>query len=57
VHGLNSRDNRDLLAELQECLARLEMDRVAKAEELAVLVADISKVLVDLGLAPIHGIP
>jgi hypothetical protein len=33
------------------------VERVAKAGRLAILVGDISKVLVDLGMSPISGIP
>jgi hypothetical protein len=53
-------DNQDLLAELVElrdCLGGVLVYRVTEAEVLTALVADISTVLVDLGLAPIQGIP
>jgi hypothetical protein len=56
--GLNPQDNWDLMAELVELPERLggvEVECVAEAEEIMMLVADISKVLVDLGLAPIEG--
>jgi hypothetical protein len=34
-----------------------EVDRVAEARQLAILVRDVSKVLVDLGMPPILRIP
>jgi hypothetical protein len=34
-----------------------EVDHVAEAGQLAILVRDVSKVLVDLGMPPILGIP
>jgi hypothetical protein len=58
--GLNPRDNCEELMELVELWRRLEVaevERVAKAGQLTILVRDISKVLVDLGMHPILGIP
>jgi hypothetical protein len=41
----------------QRRLEEAEVAHIAKARQLAVLVRDISKVLVDLGMPPILGIP
>jgi hypothetical protein len=60
ARGLNPQDNQDKLSELvklPERLGKAEVARVTEAEELAALVEEISKVLVDHGLPPIHGIP
>jgi hypothetical protein len=43
--------------ELQRLLRDAEVDRVAEARRLAVLVRDVSKVLVDLGMPPSQGSP
>jgi hypothetical protein len=43
--------------EFWERLIETMVDHVAEAEELVVLVTSISKVLMDLGLASIRGIP
>jgi hypothetical protein len=43
--------------EFWERLIETMVDHVAEAEELVALVTSISKVLMDLGLAPICGIP
>jgi hypothetical protein len=54
------RENRDLLTELVELRehhTEVNVDHVVEVEELAALVTSISRVLVDLGLAPIRGIP
>jgi hypothetical protein len=54
--GLNPRDNHEELIEiikLQRCLMEAEVEHVAKAGRLAILVRDASKVLVDLGMPPI----
>jgi hypothetical protein len=45
------------LAELRECLPEVEVDHIGEAKELAMLVIDISGVLMDLGLDPIQWIP
>jgi hypothetical protein len=45
------------VVELREHLTRIEADSIIEAEELAALVADISMVLMDLGLAPVQQIP
>jgi hypothetical protein len=53
-------DGRDLLVKLEELcelMAGVEEECVAKAEKLAALVGEASKVLVDLGLPPIRKIP
>jgi hypothetical protein len=58
--GLNPWDNREELTELVELRRRLEeaeVERITEAGQLAILVGDISKVLVDLGMPPISGIP
>jgi hypothetical protein len=58
--GLNLRDNYEELmesVELQRCLKEPEVERVTKVERLAILVWDVSKVLVDLGMTSILGIP
>jgi hypothetical protein len=57
TRGLNPQDNRDLLVELRERLGEVEADHVTEAEELASLMTNISKVLMDLGLSPIQGVP
>jgi ribosome-associated protein YbcJ (S4-like RNA binding protein) len=43
--------------ELQRFLKEAEVEHVGEAERLAILVRDASKVLVDLGIPPIPGIP
>jgi hypothetical protein len=58
--GLNHQDNREELMEFVELwrlLKDVEAARVTKAGWLAILVRDVSKVLVDLGMPPIPGIP
>jgi hypothetical protein len=58
--GLNPRDNYEELTEsveLQRCLKEPEVERVTEVEWLAILVWDVSKVLVDLGMAFVLGIP
>jgi hypothetical protein len=45
------------LIKLRKRLDEAEVARIAKAIELAVLVGDISRVLVDLGMPPILRIP
>jgi hypothetical protein len=45
------------LVELGSCLKEAKVERVAEAGWLAVLVRDVSKVLVDLGIPPIPEIP
>jgi hypothetical protein len=57
AHAHNLWDNQDLLVELRDCLGGVQVYRIMEAEVLTALVADISTVLVDLGLAPIQGIP
>jgi hypothetical protein len=58
--GLSPRDNREELMELIE-LRRLlqdtEVDHVAEAGRLAILLRGVSMVLVDLGMPPIPGSP
>jgi hypothetical protein len=57
---LNLQDNHEELMELVGLRRRLgenEVECVAKVGQLAVLVGDISKVLVDLGMPPILRIP
>jgi hypothetical protein len=39
--------------ELRRLLKDIEVEHVAEAERLAILVRDVSKVLVDLGMAPV----
>jgi hypothetical protein len=58
--GLNPWNNRKELTELVELrrhLMEAEVERVAEAGQLAVLVRDVSKVMVDPGIPPIPGIP
>jgi hypothetical protein len=58
--GLNPRDNQEHLMELFKLRKRLdevEVVRFAEVRQLAVLVEDISKALVDLGLPPSQGSP
>jgi hypothetical protein len=45
------------LVKLQRCLEEAEVERVIEVGRLAILVADISKGLVDLGMCRIQGIP
>jgi hypothetical protein len=45
------------LIKLQKSLDEAEVARIAEARELAILVGDISRVLVDLGMPPILRIP
>jgi hypothetical protein len=54
------RDNREELMELFELwklLDEVEAERITDAGQLTVLVGDISKALVDLGMSPISRIP
>jgi hypothetical protein len=58
--GLNPWDNHEELMEfieLRRLLEDVEMDLVTEARRLAILVRDISKVLVDLRMPPILRIP
>jgi hypothetical protein len=58
--GLNPRDNCKELMEFieqQRLLQDAEVDCVAEDGWLAILMRDVSKVLVDLGMPPISGIP
>jgi hypothetical protein len=58
--SLNPWDNREELMEfikLHRCLKEAEVERVAEAGWLAILVRGASKVLVDLGMPPIPRIP
>jgi hypothetical protein len=58
--GLNPHDNREKLMEFVELWRLLhdaEVDHIAKAGRLAILVRDVSKVLTDLSMSPILGIP
>jgi hypothetical protein len=58
--GLNPRENRDELmefVELRRLLQDIEVNRVIEAVWLVTLVRDVSKVLEDLGMPPIQGIP
>jgi hypothetical protein len=58
--GLDPWDNRDELmelVELQRHLKEAEVECAAEAERLAILVGDISKVMLDLGMPPIAGVP
>jgi hypothetical protein len=45
------------IVELWQCLKEDEVEHFTEAEWLAVLLGDISKVLVDLGMPPFLGIP
>jgi hypothetical protein len=45
------------LVKLQRCLEEAEVEHVIEVGRLAILVADISKGLVDLGMCRIQGIP
>jgi hypothetical protein len=45
------------IVELWQCLKEDEVEHFTEAEWLAVLLGDISKVLVDLGTPPFPGIP
>jgi hypothetical protein len=45
------------LIKLQKSLDEAEVACIAEARELAILVGDISRVLVDLGMPPILRIP
>jgi hypothetical protein len=54
------RDNHEELMEfikLRRCLEEAEVEHITKVGQLAVLLGDISNVLVDLGMPPISGIP
>jgi hypothetical protein len=58
--GLNPQDNREELMEvieLRRLLQDAKLDCVTEAGRLAILAGDVSKVLVDLGMPPIPGIP
>jgi hypothetical protein len=58
--GFNPRDNHEELMGiigLRRCLKEVEVERVAEVGRLAILVRDVSKVPVDLGMPPIPGIP
>jgi hypothetical protein len=58
--GLNPRDNYEELmelAEIQRCLEGAEVEHVIEAGRLVILVGEIPKVLVDLGMPPILRIP
>jgi hypothetical protein len=58
--GLNPRDNHEELTELVELRRRLKEDgveRIAETGQLAILVGDISMVLVDLACLPSEGSP
>jgi hypothetical protein len=60
AEGLNPRDDREKLmefAELWRLLQDVEADHITEAGRLAILVREVSKVLVDLGMPPIPGIP
>jgi hypothetical protein len=60
TQGLNPRDNHDELmefVELQRLLQDSEADCVIEVEWLVTSVRDVSKVLEDLGMPPIPGIP
>jgi hypothetical protein len=57
--GLNPWDNREELMEfvkLQRLIKDVEVERITKAGRLAILVSDVSEVLVDHGMPPIPGI-
>jgi hypothetical protein len=45
------------IVKLWQCLKEDEVEHFTEAEWLAVLLGDISKVLVDLGTPPFPGIP
>jgi hypothetical protein len=58
--SIHPQENRDLLpklVELRECLTRVEVDCVTKAEELAALVTGISMVLMELDWLPFGRFP
>jgi hypothetical protein len=58
--GVNSWDNREELMEFIELWRLLKeagVERVTEVERLAILVREVLKVLVDLGIPPIIGIP
>jgi hypothetical protein len=58
--GLNPQDNREELVEVVELwrlLQDAQVDRIIEVRRLAILVRDVSKVLMDLGMPPILGIP
>jgi hypothetical protein len=58
--GLDPWDNYNELMELIKlwrCLKEVEVECIAMVGRLAILVRDISMVLVDLGMLPIPGIP
>jgi hypothetical protein len=60
ARGLNPWDNRDELMELIELSGLpwdVEVDCVVEVGRLVTLVRDVSKVLEDLGMSPITGIP
>jgi hypothetical protein len=60
TRGLNPQDDHDELmefVELRRHLRDVEADRAAKIGRLAILLSDVSKVLVDLGVPSILGIP
>jgi hypothetical protein len=60
THGLNSRDNCEELFEFNELRRLLQdakVDHITGVGRLAILVRDLSKVLVDLGMPPILGLP
>jgi hypothetical protein len=60
AEGLNPRDDREKLmdfVELWRLLQDVEADHIIEAGRLAILVREVSKVLVDLGMPPIPGIP
>jgi hypothetical protein len=46
-----------VVVKLQKLLKVVEVERVTEAGRLAILARDVSKVLVDLGMPPISGIP
>jgi hypothetical protein len=58
--GINPHDNRKELMEFVKIcrlLKDVKVERVAEARWLAILARDVSKVLVDLAMHPILGIP
>jgi hypothetical protein len=58
--GLNPQDNYQelmVLVELWRCLEEAKVEHFTEVEWLAVLLGDISKVLVDLGMPRFPGIP
>jgi hypothetical protein len=60
THGLNPRDNCEELFEFNELRRLLQdakVDHITGVGRLAILVRDVSKVLVDLGMPPILGLP